>query len=101
MVRLPLPPACPAPTGVCWHHAPLIPASRAPINTHRTDTLDRYAVINVQYQHLQDALRPLLRQFAAYPRSVNQVGAVSVPQAPGRPVHAAADFLSFAPASCG
>jgi hypothetical protein len=29
----------------------------------------------VQYQHLLDALRPLLRQFAAYPRSVNQVGA--------------------------
>jgi len=36
--------------------------------------LDRFAVINVQYQHLQDALRPMLRQFAAYPRSVNQVG---------------------------
>ena len=33
-------------------------------------------MINVQYQHLVDALRPLLRQFAAYPRSVNQVGAL-------------------------
>lgn len=40
----------------------------------RPDVLDRFAVINVQYQHLLDALRPLLRQFAAYPRSVNQVG---------------------------
>lgn len=32
-------------------------------------------MINVQYQHLLDALRPMLRQFAAYPRSVNQVRA--------------------------
>lgn len=29
-------------------------------------------MVNVQHQHLQDALRPLLRQFAAAPRSVNQ-----------------------------
>lgn len=41
----------------------------------RAEALDRFAVINVQYQHLADALRPLLRQFAAYPRSVNQVRA--------------------------
>ncbi|KAL4448050.1 hypothetical protein ABPG75_005269 [Micractinium tetrahymenae] len=44
-----------------------------------SDTLDRFTVINVQYQHLQDALRPLLRQFAAYPRSVNQSNAPILP----------------------
>ncbi|EFN57634.1 hypothetical protein CHLNCDRAFT_142742 [Chlorella variabilis] len=43
------------------------------------DVLDRFAVINVQYQHLLDALRPLLRQFAAYPRSVNQTNAPILP----------------------
>lgn len=32
-------------------------------------------MVNVQYAHLADALRPTLRAFAAYPRSVNQVGA--------------------------
>ncbi|KAL4859748.1 Mediator of RNA polymerase II transcription subunit 8 [Chlorella vulgaris] len=45
----------------------------------RSDALDRFAVINVQYQHLLDALRPLLRQFAAYPRSVNQTNAPILP----------------------
>ncbi|PRW59040.1 mediator of RNA polymerase II transcription subunit 8-like [Chlorella sorokiniana] len=44
-----------------------------------SDALDRFAVINVQYQHLVDALRPLLRQFAAYPRSVNQTNAPILP----------------------
>lgn len=52
--------------------------STAPVPRQcRSEALDRFAVINVQYQHLVDALRPLLRQFAAYPRSVNQVRRVA------------------------
>ncbi len=57
-------------------------------NLRRSEALDRFAVINVQYQHLVDALRPLLRQFAAYPRSVNQARWLLGGTMHGRTMHA-------------
>jgi hypothetical protein len=45
----------------------------------RSDILDRFAVMNVQLQHLFDQLRPLLRHYAARPRAVNQTNAPLLP----------------------
>lgn len=36
--------------------------------------LDRFTVVNVQCQHLEEQLRPMLRHWVAHPKSVNQVG---------------------------
>lgn len=43
------------------------------------DTLEQYAVMNVQYQYLMDQLRPLLKHWVAHPKSVNQSNAPLLP----------------------
>ena len=45
----------------------------------RSDALDKFAVINIQLQHLSTQLRPLLRHYAVHPRSVNQTNAPILP----------------------
>ena len=79
MVRRPPPPPLAANAPVARRQqllaGPTLLLPDPPHPSCRAEALDRFAVINVQYQHLLDALRPMLRQFAAYPRSVNQVRA--------------------------
>ena len=41
--------------------------------------MDKFAVLNIQLQHLSAQLRPLLQHYAAYPRSVNQTNAPILP----------------------
>lgn len=36
------------------------------------DTLDRFAVLNVQFQHLHSQLRPIAKHYIAHPRAVEQ-----------------------------
>lgn len=37
-------------------------------NFYRLDTLDRFAVLNVQFQHLSAQLRPLAKHYIAHPK---------------------------------
>jgi hypothetical protein len=41
--------------------------------------MDKFAVLNIQLQHLSAQLRPLLMHYAAHPRSVNQTNAPILP----------------------
>lgn len=45
----------------------------------RSDALDKFAVLNVQLQHMETQLRPLLQHYVVHPRSVNQTNAPVLP----------------------
>lgn len=45
----------------------------------RSDALERYGVLNVQWQQLEEELRPLLKHYVAHPISVNQSNAHILP----------------------
>lgn len=46
---------------------------------HWHDALDKFAVVNVQYQNLVEQLRPMLKLWAVHPKSVNQQNAAILP----------------------
>mmetsp|Transcript_3848 Transcript_3848/g.7838 ORF Transcript_3848/g.7838 Transcript_3848/m.7838 type:complete len:197 (-) Transcript_3848:55-645(-) len=43
------------------------------------DVVDKYAVLNVQLQQLQEQLRPVAHHYALHPKSVNQMNSVTLP----------------------
>ncbi|KFM22908.1 hypothetical protein F751_6417 [Auxenochlorella protothecoides] len=56
-------------------HALSVAASRV----QWSDALERYGVLNVQWQQLEEELRPLLKHYVAHPISVNQSNAHVLP----------------------
>lgn len=59
--------------------SPRRPVLYPPLCAPRSDALDKFAVLNIQVQHLSAQLRPLLQHYSAYPRSVNQTNAPILP----------------------
>lgn len=45
----------------------------------RRDVVDKFAVLNVQLQQLQEQLRPVTHHYALHPKSVNQMNSVTLP----------------------
>ncbi|KAK9805476.1 hypothetical protein WJX72_000336 [[Myrmecia] bisecta] len=48
-------------------------------NIKWNDILNRFAVLNVQYHNLAEQLRPLLKHYVVFPKSVNQQNATILP----------------------
>lgn len=57
---------------------PPVSTSHPPFHK-RSDALERYGVLNVQWQQLEEELRPLLKHYVAHPISVNQSNAHVLP----------------------
>ena len=45
----------------------------------RNDVVDKFAVMNVQLQHLKEQLRPVTKHYVVHPKSVNQSNANKLP----------------------
>ena len=60
-------------------HHPFLTLVFPLLSIYRSDALDKFAVLNIQLQHLSAQLRPLLQHYAIHPKSVNQTNAPILP----------------------